>query len=424
MKLNKREALLKDVKTREAEWLTLLQNLIRFETPAPPARNTSSIQNFVAEELQASGCTIDRWPLYPGDEVVVGTKMGYENEKAPKLILNGHVDVAQVDESEPWQHEPFSPLIEDGYVYGRGAADMKGGLAGILFSLRLLNDYGISFPGDIYVQSVTGEEVGEAGTKSCTTRGYDADFALVADTSNLEIQGQGGVVTGWVTVKSRKTFHDAERQRMIHAGGGIYGASAIEKMMKVINSLQELERHWAVTKSYPGFPYGSTTINPAVIEGGRHAAFVADECHLWITVHYYPDEHHDEVIQEIESHLQKAAAADPWLRHHPLEFQWGGTSMIEDRGEVFPPLAVDESNPGVKLLKQAHEQVHKEAPTVSMSPTVTDGGWFSDAGIPAVIYGPGDLANAHAVDERVSVEQLRTYIQTLVCFLLDWGEID
>ncbi|WP_374701227.1 hypothetical protein [Thalassobacillus sp. C254] len=87
-------------------------------------------------------------------------------------------------------------------------------------------------------------------------------MAVVVDTSDLHIQGQGGVITGWVTIKSPQTYHDATRRNMIHAGGGLYAASAIEKMTKIIQGLQELERHWAVTKSYPGFPPGMTTINP------------------------------------------------------------------------------------------------------------------------------------------------------------------
>ncbi|WP_018922795.1 acetylornithine deacetylase [Salsuginibacillus kocurii] len=419
-----KERLLAEVRERETEWLELVEELIRFETPSPPARNTEEIQNYVAGQLRAAGCSIDEWELYPGDKVVVGTKRGTRSESARRLILNGHVDVAQVEEDEPWVRPPFDPVTEDGYVYGRGASDMKGGVAGMLFAMKLLQEHGIELPGDVYVQSVTGEEVGEAGTKSCCERGYEADFALVTDSSDLQIQGQGGVVTGWVTVKSKETFHDAQRRQMIHAGGGVHGASAVEKMAKVVQSLQELEQHWSVMKSYPGFPHGTTTINPAVIEGGRHAAFIADECHLWITVHYYPNEHHDEVVREIEDYLNALAAADPWLRDNPLQFKWGGESMIEDRGEVFPPLAIDEEWPGVQVLERAHAAVHGESAVKSMSQTVTDGGWFSDAGIPSVIYGPGNLENAHAVNERVSVDQLRRYIETLVCFLLDWGEVE
>ena len=94
-------------------------------------------------------------------------------------------------------------------------------------------------------------------------------------------------------------------------------------MMKVIEGLQELERHWAITKSYPGFPPGSNTINPAVIKGGRHAALIADECRLWITVHYYPNESYEEVIKEIEEHLKMVAQGDVWLRENPPTFEWG-----------------------------------------------------------------------------------------------------
>ncbi len=83
----------------------------------------------------------------------------------------------------------------------------------------------------------------------------------------------------------------------------------------------ELERHWAVMKTYEGYPSGTTTINPAVIEGGRHAAFIADECRLWITVHFYPNETHEQIIKEIEEYIGKAAAADPWYKENPPQFK-------------------------------------------------------------------------------------------------------
>src|SRR5690606_27313420 len=109
------------------------------------------------------------------------------------------------------------PVVKDGYMMGRGASDMKGGLAGALFAIQLLRETGIEMGGDLLFQSVIGEEVGEAGTLECCKRGYSADFAVVVDTSDLCIQGQGGVITGWITIKSKKTFHDATRKRMIHA---------------------------------------------------------------------------------------------------------------------------------------------------------------------------------------------------------------
>ncbi|SEI00115.1 N-formyl-4-amino-5-aminomethyl-2-methylpyrimidinedeformylase [Halobacillus karajensis] len=412
--------LLHEVEERENELLKLLSDLVAFPTLSPPARNTSEAQAYVADTLQAMDFTIDTWDLYPGDPVVVGTKQGQHPDQSKSLIINGHVDVAAMEESEKWEYPPFDCTVTKENIYGRGVADMKGGMAGALFALKLLHKAGIEPAGNIHFQSVVGEEVGEAGTKSCGEKGYMADLALVVDTSDCQIQGQGGVITGWITVESPTTFHDANRRSMIHAGGGVYGASAIEKMMKIISALQELERHWAVIKSSPGFPPGSMTINPAVIEGGRHPAFVADRCSLWITVHYYPEEHYEDVIQEIEEHLFQTAKADPWLKNHLPQFSWGGTSMIEEKGEIFPAFSVDHNHPGVQSLAQAHQLIHQTTVDYSMSPTVTDGGWLAEAGIPTVLYGPGKLAQAHAVNESLERNQLLQFTKTMVAFLYEW----
>ncbi|GAE36937.1 acetylornithine deacetylase [Halalkalibacter akibai] len=414
------ESILKQVDERQDEMIDLLKTLISFETPAPPARNTKKAQDFIAAELEKFGFSIDQWDVYPNDPNVVGLLRGSERANYKSLIINGHVDVAEVAEDEQWEVDPFTPIVRDGVVIGRGAADMKGGLAGALFAIKLLSEAGVTLKGDLIFQSVIGEEVGEAGTLQCCKRGSTADFAVVVDTSDLHIQGQGGVITGWVTVKSKQTHHDATRKNMIHAGGNLYAASAIEKMMKLIQGLQELERHWAVTKSYPGFPPGANTINPAVIEGGRHAAFIADECRLWITVHFYPNETHEQVAKEIEEHLLKVAESDVWLRENPPSFQWGGTSMIEDRGEIFPSLEIDPENLGVQLLANKHQEVTGQQAIVDVSPTVTDGGWLGEAGIPTVIYGPGNLLNAHSVNEQVPIKQLIEYTKTLMLFVYEW----
>ncbi|WP_100333623.1 acetylornithine deacetylase [Bacillus alkalisoli] len=415
------DELIQLVEERQDELVDLLCKLIQYETPAPPARNTSEAQRFIAGFLQEKGFAIDTWDVYPGDPNVVGVLKGTNSDQYKSLIINGHVDVAEVDESEEWETDPFTPIVRDGVVIGRGAADMKGGLAGALFAIQLLHEAGIELPGDLTFQSVIGEEVGEAGTLQCCKRGYTADFALVVDTSNLQVQGQGGVITGWVTVKSKQTHHDATRKNMIHAGGKLFGASAIEKMMKVMQGLQELERHWSVMKSYPGYEPGTNTINPAVIEGGRHAAFIADECRLWLTVHFYPNETYEQVAKEIEEHIHHVAKADPWLRENPPKFEWGGSSMIEDRGEIFPSLEVDPEHKAVQLLLGCHETTLKEQLVLSVSPTVTDGGWFGDAGIPAAIYGPGELKHAHSINEQVSIQQLVDYTKVLLQFIYEWS---
>jgi len=414
-------AAVESIARRQDELFALLGQLVSYPTVSPPARNSEHAQSLIARELEQVGFTVDRWPVFPGDDNVVGRLPGSASGKANSLIINGHIDVAEVGDDAGWTHPPFSLTKgSDGRLYGRGVADMKGGLAASLFAVRMLREHGVELRGDLLFQSVIGEEAGEAGTLAAIERGYSADYAVVVDTSNLHMQGQGGVITGWITLESQTTLHDGMRAQTIHAGGRVHGASAIEKMMKVMASLQELERHWAVMKAYPGFPPGSNTINPAVIEGGRHAAFIADRCALWITVHFYPNESYADIIREIEDHVGRAAAADVWLRDNPPSFRWGGRSMIEERGEIFPSLELDTGHPGLLSLQRAYERQLKQEPVVDMSPSVTDAGWFAHAGIPAVQFGPGELQHAHAVDESIDPQQLVQFAQVMARFIADW----
>lgn len=406
---------------RQDEMFDLLQTLVSHPTVSPPARNSDGAQQVLTKELQKLGFEVDRWTVYPGDDNVVGRLTGTAPQKTNSLIVNGHIDVAEVGDDAAWTYPPFSLTRgEDGRLYGRGVSDMKGGLAASLFAIKMLHEYGVSLQGDLIFQSVIGEEAGEAGTLFAIERGYTADYAVVVDSSDLRIQGQGGVITGWITVESPETLHDGMRARTIHAGGRVHGASAIEKMAKILAALQDLERHWAVMKSYPGFPPGTTTINPAVIEGGRHAAFIADRCSLWITVHFYPNESYEDVVKEIEDHVNRAAAADVWLRENPPSFRWGGRSMIEERGEIFPSLELDLEHPALAVLQEAYELQLGHAPTVDMSPSVTDAGWFAHAGIPAALFGPGELSQAHSVDESIDPVQLVQFAQIMAVFIATW----
>lgn len=403
----------------ERRLFELLKWLVEHPTESPPARNTDPLQIEIQNYLEGLGFEVKREPLYDNDSIVVGVLAG-ENSDAPKLILNGHVDVANVEDPKHWQYPPFKLTEVDDAVYGRGVSDMKGGMASLFYVLEQLHAQGLKPEGDIIVQSVVGEEVGEAGTKTACELSPKADLALVLDTSDSQALGQGGVITGWITIQSKTTIHDGARSQMVHAGGGLHGASAIEKMAKIITALKELEQHWAVMKRYPDMPAGANTINPAVIEGGRNPAFIADTCRLWITVHFLPDEDYHEVIKEIEAYLNRVAEADVWLRDNPLQFEWGGTSMIEDQGEIFPSFTLPVEHEGFKTLAKAHEAIHHTPLETGMSTTVTDGGWLDDYGIPTILYGPGLLTEAHSVDEKINQQDLTEYSAVLLEFLKNW----
>jgi formylaminopyrimidine deformylase len=402
------------------ELFNLTEALVAFETPCPPGRNTEAIQRFLSEMLRKWGAEVRTFPLYPGDTQVVARFAG-RGRGGRSLLINGHVDVASTAAGEPWSHPPFAPVRRGGRIYGRGATDMKGGIAAVLSALRAVLETGGRPRGDILVHLVTGEEMGEGGTRLALEHTPPLDLALVPEPTAGEISiGQGGVITGWITIRNAHTYHDAVRRRMIHAGGGIDGASAIEKMVVVLHALRELERYWGVMKSHPGFPPGTSTINPAVIEGGRHPAFVADRCALWVTVHFYPRETAEAVTAEIERTVRAAADADPWLRRNPPVFRWGGRSMIEEKGETFPAFETDPAHPGVTLLARAHGEVHGSPPPTRMSPSVCDAGWLAERGIPVAVYGPGGWEQAHAVDEAVATEDLLACARVYARVISEW----
>ncbi len=412
------DRVVKIIDRRKDEITNFLSELIKFETPNPPGNNTQEAQKWFSQKLGQIGCSVDVFEIFSGEPNIVGVLESKTPGKS--IILNGHMDVAEVRKDEKWKYGPFNPTIEDGKIYGRGADDMKGGLTAAYMALDSISKAGLSLDGKVIFESVVGEEVGERGTQQCIERGYVADFAIVNEPTDFKIGGQGGAITGWITIKSPATFHDGVRRKMIHAGGELIGASAIEKMMKILSSLQELERHWAVMKTHPLMPIGSTTINPAVIEGGRHPAFIADECRLWITVHFLPNEKYEEVIKEIENHILRVADSDIWLRDNPPQFKWGGKSMTKEKGEIFPSCEVDPTNHGVKTLIEAHKKIIKNNPEISMWPSVSDSGWLARAGIPTVNYGPGSLEQAHVVDEYIELEEVFIATKVLALTLLDW----
>jgi acetylornithine deacetylase len=400
--------------------VALVKRLVDFRTPNPPGRNTTDAQRVIADYLRDLGAEVEMFDVFPGDPDVAAILRGADGDRYHSILLNGHIDVADAEPESAWISPPYQAHVRDGRIYGRGTADMKGAIAGFLFALQAIRSAGAKLRGDVVFESVIGEEMGEIGTVACNDRGYRADFAICGDISEMEMHGQGGVITGWIDIRSPEVFHDAVRSRMIHAGGGVFGASAIEKMAKIIAGLQDLERHWAVMKSFPGISPGTTTINPAAIEGGRHPAFVADSCSLWCTVHFLPDETYDGVVGEVEEHIRRVAAADPWLREHPPTYRWGGRSMLVDKGEIFPGFVCDYDFPGARVLEEVHHRVTGTPAVRGVSRSVTDGGWLAAAGIPTVLYGPGQITEAHAVNESVGVEELVRYVRTIAETIETW----
>ena len=294
---------------------------------------------------------------------------------------------------------------------------MKAGMTAAYWAIKTVLESGAELKNGIMFQSVVGEEAGEHGTKLLLENGYKGDFAIIPEPTELSICGQGGVVTMWVIIKSPETYHDGLRSRMIHAGGGLDGASAIEKMYKILHGMQELERYWAVTKGYPGLKPGANTINPAVVKGGRHPAFIADECSMWFTIHYLPDEKLEDIKKEIISYVNDISNADPWLKKNRPEIIFGGTAMFRDKGEIFPASEVQKENEDVRNLFDVYKNVLNRDAESIIWPSVSDSGWFSEFNVPVVIFGPGLLEEAHSINEKIEIQQIMDAAKIYASFI-------
>ncbi|MEM2878709.1 MAG: acetylornithine deacetylase [Candidatus Hadarchaeales archaeon] len=407
--------ILNEVDERKDELLKFAARLISFKTPNPPAKNTLPAQKWIASEMKRIGMEVEMVDVYPGETDAVGTLRGKRGGKT--IAFNGHIDVAEVKKDEKWDFDPFRGTYDERYLYGRGSTDMKGGFASAFFAVKLFLEKAAPKHG-LMIQSVIGEEAGEPGTKRLLEKGYRCDFAIIPEPNSLEVQEQGGVITFWIKIKSPKTYHDAVRHKMIHAGGGVYAANTIEKMCKIMEGMQELERHWAVMKRYPRMTPGANTINPSVIEGGRNPIFIPDECRIWYTAHLLPNEDVDDVKREITKHVMNIAKSDVWLRNNPPEITWGGESLVRERGEVFPSSHVDEKNPYVKMLLETREKVLRKRSETSVWPSVSDAGWFHKFGIPSVICGPGRIEDAHMINEKITVDELLSAAKLYLAYLL------
>jgi acetylornithine deacetylase len=326
------------------------------------------------------------------------------------LMLNGHVDVVPVGDEAAWTTPPWDPDVRHGRVYGRGAVDMKGGLACALFAAKAVQDAGVRLRGRLSVASVVGEEDGGTGTLATILRGHTADGAIVLEPTELAvITAQAGSLMFRLIVPGFSA-HGCVRED---------GVSAIEKFLPLFAALRRLEAERcgiatgpADVAGEPGSPLFARYRLPWPIEigtlrAGDWASSVPDklvaEGRLGVAIGEEPAA----ARRAFAEALARAAAADPWLAEHAPEVEWWGGR--------FDPAVTDPSAPIVTTVVEAATTVTGAAPAVE---GVTYGAdmrlLVNVGGIPAVLFGPGDVRVAHMPDEFVPVDELRTAAGTLI----------
>mgnify|MGYP003271277621 FL=1 len=167
------------------------------------------------------------------------------DEDGRSLMFNGHIDTMPAGNENEWNTPPHTPTMKDGRLYGLGAADMKGGLMASVMAVQLLKDAGVKLPGDVHITSVCDEEGGGNGSMAAIMSGEKADGVVVCEPSSDElILAHMGFVFFKVEFEGKAN----------HSGAKWKGVSAIDKALKVIRELEELEHKWLLTYKHPLLP--------------------------------------------------------------------------------------------------------------------------------------------------------------------------
>jgi acetylornithine deacetylase/succinyl-diaminopimelate desuccinylase family protein len=422
----------REARALEHELVALTQALVGCRTDSQSAENpefaaeAARCQDIVAAWLADLGMEVERWQEQPRYPVVVGRLPGTGGGRS--LAFNGHVDVVPAGDPSAWSHEPWAGEVAGGMLWGRGSADMKGGVASCLVALKAIRGAGVPLAGDLWMHVVTDEEVVGVSTRNLVARLPKPDAVVVAEPTDLRLMPvEGGLVHFRIEVEGRES-HAGNRYMSVHAGGrgADAGVNAIEKALKLVTGLQELERQWASLRSHPMLPPGFNTLLPGIIAGGPGGGYdgrlrlvsnpgtTPDYCSVEYNLWFLPQERFEDVRDEVEAFVAAVCSTDPWLREHPPRFTW------KLRNIYFPPADTPSDHPLLGIMGDALEQAGLPAATEGFT-AASELAWYAEQGIPGTIFGPGRIAQAHAPEEHVRVEHLVTAARVLAVTAATWS---
>lgn len=320
------------------------------------------------------------------------------------ILFNGHMDHMPPDNPANWTSPPYEPEVRDGRIYGSGICDMKSGLMASVMALKLLKDANIALPGDVTIASVCDEEGGGNGSLVAAMHGVKADAVVVCEPTNYELIAAH---MGWV-------FFQVEFTGVaVHSGLKRAGVNAIEKAVKVMEAIDQLEHRWLLTYKHPLLPPPSS--NVGVITGGEAGSTIPDYCCFKTCVHYLPRlMSHEQVVKEYTDAIDLCCAGDAWLREHKPRI------TIYQTGN---PFEMELDHPFVNCFKDAYlAALGREARIVGSPAGCDSRTWHNIALCPTLQYGPGSLAQCHTVDEYVTTEAYLDAILVYANLILNWSK--
>ncbi len=410
------------IKQNKTTIVSFLQDIIR--VPSVTGEE-GPIQEMISERLQEMGLEVDVFepsleelqqhpgfvPVscgYEGRPNVVGILKGAGGGKS--LLFNGHVDVIPVGALESWQHGSWSGDIAEGRLYGRGASDMKSGLAAMTMAVKAIKESGIQLKGDVILEYTVDEELSGNGTLACVMKGYKADGGICCETSSLRVQ-PGCIGRIWFEIKVKGKEAGIQRR--------YEGVNAIDKGYLVTQAVADFEKVRVQKVSHPLYPdiLAAIPCMVGVFESGSYHSAFPDSCLLKGSMATVPGEDSAVVKEEFVQFVLDKVASDPWLKENPPE--------IIFTGYFAEPSAIPVDSPIVKTLSQNFVKVMKKEPVITGREGAADIRFMNQYGnTPTVIFGPGMTEQMHANNEWVNIDDLIDSTRILAHTILDWCEAD
>jgi acetylornithine deacetylase len=365
--------------------ITLLRDLVAIDSVnpslVPGARGEADIARRIALELHSIGLHVEVSEVAPGRPNVVGVLEG----RAPGrgLMFCGHIDTVGV----AGMQKPFEPVEREGKLYGRGAQDMKGGVAAMIGAARVLAAGGLAH-GRLVIAAVIDEEHASLGADALVTK-WRADAAVVTEPTDLEIAvAHKGFQ--WVDIEARG--------RAAHGSRPTEGRDAIFRMGRVISRLEALDRSLQSGRAHPLL--GTASLHASLINGGHELSSYPDRCTLQIERRTLPGESDTAALQEMETILAA-------LRREDGEFEASAKQMFGRK-----PYEIDPAHPLPEMLARAAASIGHRSKHVGMS-FWTDAAILGAAGTPSVLFGPGG-AGLHSIEEYVRLRDVEMCRDALV----------
>ena len=354
----------------------------------PGAAGEGEIANYCMAWLTRHGFETHRLEQHPGRPSVVGVLKGSGGGKS--LMLNGHVDTVTL---AGFSGDPLEPRIDGNRMYGRGAYDMKSGVAAMMVAAVRARERELA--GDVIVCCVADEEHASMGTAEVLEK-FTADAGIVTEPMNMEptLWHKGFV---WVDV----TIHG----RAYHGSRPEFGIDAIAKAGHFLTALDTFATEMNDRKGHPRLGPGS--IHASIIHGGEEASSYPAECHITIERRTIPGETPELVVSELTNILDGLTETVP-------DFRYSITP-----GLVRQPFETDESSEIAQTVLRHAGNILGHAPNLRAEPFWTDASLMDQAGIPCLLFGATG-EGAHSADEWVDVDSIRQLTDVLEGVITDW----